>query len=499
MQTLHYPVVVIGSGFAGRTVADYFDNGDCLVLERGESLDYGRRVESAEKAMLSGKPLHEAEAIAYRSELPWNGTPPLSGYNYSRYAFVAGGSSNWWGGKCSRLSEYVFSNREHLPWVFSRREMEPWYVLAEERLNVSGDPFNEDAEPVNGLPGAAYWRTAFEPYLERSHVYNVALNLGGEGRHGQGACKGRSACAICHHDAKARPGNIFREHNILYKSQVVEIEFDGTIARAVIVYDGRELMRVTFDKLVIAANGLESPRLLARSELPSGVNREFLGRYYQDHAHFAMQCRIPKPIAFRNLGGLCHVEVRELSRTFDTDIGGVEVGALALTHPPHPDDFGLAIPVHRLFDPGVVNKRDLVIDGMRGFVDIYCELEIPPQAGIAVDLDAEEPRVLDDAYPKLIPLFDGMASEMRDILTRKGVEVLGSKHWYRSGYGGHHFCGTVNMSDSEKTLVTPDFLLKGTSNVFCIGAAVIPRAGGVAPTLTIVALAEMLGRGLSQG
>jgi choline dehydrogenase-like flavoprotein len=207
-----------------------------------------------------------------------------------------------------------------------------------------------------------------------------------------------------------------------------------------------------------------------------------------------MQCRIPKPIAFRNLGGLCHVEVKELSRVFETDIGGNEAGALALTHPPEPNDFELAVPMQRLFDPTVNDKREMVIRSMQGVFDIYCELEIPPQAGIRVDLEEDEPRVLDETYSQLIPLFDSITSEMADILVCKGVEILGSKRWYRTGYGGHHFCGTVNMSDSEKSLVDPEFKLKGADNVFCIGASVIPRAGGVAPTLTIVALAEMLGQ-----
>lgn len=256
---------------------------------------------------------------------------------------------------------------------------------------------------------------------------------------------------------------------------------------------------MAFDPLVIAANTLKTSQLLARTSLPAGVNRAFLGAFCQDHAHYSKQCRIPKPIAFRNLGGLCHVEVKELSRAFETDIGGIEVGALALIHPPHPDDFELAVPMHRIFDPGVKDKRDMVIDSMRGMFDIYCELEIPPQAGIRVDLEADEPRVCNETYSKLIPVYDGVTSELADILADKGVEVLGSKQWYRAGYGGHHFCGTVNMSDSKMTLVNSDFKLKGTDNVFCIGASVIPRTGGVAPTLTIVALAEMLGQGLNRG
>ncbi len=500
MQTLHYPLVIIGSGFAGRTVADHFAPEDCLILDRGEPLEFGSRIEEAQRAMANGKPLHEAEALTYRSDLPWNATPKLSGFNHSRYSFVGGGSSNWWGGKCSRFSEHVFQSRDFLPWVFSHEEMGHWYRLAERRLNVSGDPLWAEGEPVNAMPGAAYWRDAYSPYLQPSHIYNVAINRGPEGQFGQGSCQGRGACAICHHDSKARPDNIFRPLNILYRSFVTEIEFDGERATAVQVYDGRDLMRVTFDRLVIAANGLESPRLLARSNLPSGVRREHLGRYYQDHAHFAMNCRIDKPLPFRNLGGLCHVEVKDLSIAYDTSVGSIEVGALALTHPLSPNEYDNAAPLPELFKPRAAqDKATVMLGAMRGVFQIYCELEIPPQADIRVELEGESPSVVDAAYRALVPVFDGVCTSMKERLSSRGIEILRSHHWYQNGYGGHHFCGTLNMSDSQRAVTGADFKLIGTENVFCAGASIIPRAGGVAPTLTIVALAERLGQQLKQG
>lgn len=134
---------------------------------------------------------------------------------------------------------------------------------------------------------------------------------------------------------------------------------------------------------------------------------------------------------------------------------------------------------------------------MRGVFQIYCELEIPPQANIRVDLESEHPSVIDDgAYSALIPVLNGVTTAMKQRITDCGVDVLQSHHWYQTGYGGHHFCGTLNMSDCERSVTDADFKLIGTTNVFCAGASVIPRAGGVAPTLTIVALAEKLGQQL---
>ena len=47
-------------------------------------------------------------------------------------------------------------------------------------------------------------------------------------------------------------------------------------------------------------------------------------------------------------------------------------------------------------------------------------------------------------------------------------------------------------------MMEDDGRLGGTSNVYIAGTSVIPRAGGVAPTLTLVALAERLGVRLAE-
>lgn len=498
---MHFPVVIVGSGFAGRTVASHLNKDSFLILERGERLDYAAAMQRAKDKLQAGAPLGEAEAAAYSSKLPWNATPRLSKYNYSRYALIGGGSSNWWGGKCSRLSEFVFASRQCLPWALTRTEMQPWYAMAERTLNVSGDPIYAEGEPVHAMPGAEYWREAFKPYFNDTHVYNVALNHGNPGPHGQGRCQGRSACAVCYHDAKARPDNIFAPQNILYESLVTQVNFNGARAVSLEVYNGKELYEVTFDRLVIAANGLESPRLLARSNLPADVRRQYLGHFLQDHAHYALTCRIPKRLGMRNLGGLCHAELRELAGPWPTSIGPIEVGALAITHPaPNAQHYANAIDLGRLQGKSNDEAVRIVVDTFRGIFQVYCEFEIPPQAGNQVDLESEHAQVLDgEAYPRMIAVFDEVAEQLKNELRRRGVQILGEHCWYRNGYGGHHFCGTLNMSDSPYSVVDTDSRLIGTDNVYVAGAAVIPRAGGVAPTLTLVALAHRLGAHLAQG
>jgi choline dehydrogenase-like flavoprotein len=258
------------------------------------------------------------------------------------------------------------------------------------------------------------------------------------------------------------------------------------------VFDGRQVFRVEFERIVVAANGVETPRLLARSNLPDGVNRGSLGRFCQDHAHLEFECWIPKPLPYGALGGLSHVQVLELSKMYQTTLGGIETSALAITHEPGYDAW------IRAAQPGVLaeNGIDAFRRSLQGTFRIFIELETVMQINATVDLESEVARIHDDGYAALVPEFDRIAEEMRQTLSQQGVKVLRTLPHYRSGYGGHHFVGTTNWSRGEHNMLDDDFRLGGTDNVYIAGASVIPRAGGVAPTLTLVALAEKLGEHL---
>lgn len=495
VQTLRYPTVIIGSGFAGRTVASHLPQGTYIILERGEDRPHGETLKRYREGRVKGLDLLRAEEYAFKSDLPFNEFKRLSRYNYSNFAMIRGGASNWWGGKATRFSREVFASTEGLAWPMTAEEMGPWYERAEARLNVAGDPLLAKAPPPGAIEGAAYWRDAFTPFLTPSNIYNVAINkrFKDASPAGQGFCMGRGHCAMCEEDSKARPDNIFPEHNTLYQSYVHEIEFDGDAANAVIVYDGRQVFRVEFERLVLAANGVETPRLLARSNLPSGVNRDSLGRYCQDHAHLEFECWIPKPLPYGTLGGLSHVQVLELSKMYTTALGQIETSALAITHEPSHDEWV------RAAQPGVLAKSGLNAfrRSLQGTFRIFVELETVMQINASVDLESEVAQIHDAGYEQLIPEFDRIMSDMTTTLERQGVKVLRTLPHYRNGYGGHHFVGTVNWSRGSHNMMEDDGRLGGTSNVFIAGSSVIPRAGGVAPTLTIVALAERLGTRLA--
>jgi glucose dehydrogenase len=495
MQTLEFHTVIIGSGFAGRTVASHLPEGSYLILERGEDRSHGETIKRYQAARDRGLRDFDAEAEAFASDRPWNRLDRLSPFCYSRFAMVRGGASNWWGGKSSRFSEAVFASEEGLPWALSSEEMAPWYRAAEARLNIAGDPLLGPSREAASIEGAALWRTAFSPFLQPSGLYAVAVGKdparGAET--GQGLCRGRGHCAVCKEDAKARPDNRFAPMNILHEAYVLEIEFSGDRATGVVFYDGRQLLRVACERVVVAANGVETPRLLARSTLPGGVEAASLGRFCQDHAHLEIDCWIPKPLPHGAVGALSHVQVQELSRMYSTPIGSIETSALALTHGPGHAALAQALQPRWALEGGAAAVRR----GLAGTFKIFVELETLSQIDARVDLESEVPALHDDGYRQLIPHFERITDDMCSTLARQGVRVLGTQRYFREGYGGHHFVGTTNWSRSAFNMMEDDGRLGGTANVYIAGSSVIPRAGGVAPTLTLVALAERLGHHLA--
>jgi glucose dehydrogenase len=489
MQIFYYKTIIIGSGFAGRTVASYLPEGSFMILERGENRDFGKVLMRYETEIKKKPDQMAAQKYAYQSDLPWNSFPSLSRWNYSQYAMIRGGASNWWGGKATRFSPEVFTAQGELKWLFSYEDLIPWYEKAEKRLNITGDPANHKAPASVAMPGHEYWRTAFSPFFKNSYLYNTAINKDSSSSTLQGYCQGRGNCAVCREDAKARPDNIFPEHPTMFNTLVLSIEFDGDRAISIECFDGKMLFQIKFDQIILACNGVETPRLLARSVLPEGVKVDYIGKYLQDHAHLELSCKINSPLKYGNVGGLAHVPVDEISGLYSTRLGDIEVSALALTHEPNSRTFKAGMNLGLLRDHGSIE----FLKDLTGCFDIFCELEIPPQAGIKVDLESEEPKVLDEEYQHLIPIYDDIVKEMTIRLARLGVSVLDINPIYRTGYGGHHFCGTTNCSDGPFSVVDNNMKLIGTSNLYIAGASVIPRAGGVAPTLTLVALAEKLG------
>lgn len=482
MSAVRTHTLVIGAGFAGRTVADHVE--DHLVIDRGEARGYHESLQRYTDARSDADARTRAEEIAYSSDLPWNQVPRLSDRCHSRYALTLGGASNWWGGNVRRLPPATFERRDaDIAWPLSYAQMEPWYEKAERRLNLSGDPAYSTAEHT--IAGFEHWRYALRPHFDAVGLSSVALNHGPPTRTAQGTCSGRSNCAVCYDDAKARPDNVFEPHNILPRTMCLQLEFDGARAVSAQCYDGRDLFDIHFERCVVAANGIESVALLKRSTLPPGVRSDAIGAYFQDHAHVHFICRAKHPLPFGSSAGLAHVYLPEVAGEYH----GIEISAFAMTHRPMTET------IDGILFRDMLDGSDAPWDALARTVTIFCELEMPPDARLRVVLSEEGERVaLDDAaYDELVARYDSVCVGVMERLASHGLDVIAVEPHYRAGYGGHHFCGTLNLGDGEHAVVDADARMIGTENVFVAGTALLPRSGGEGPTLTAMALAERLG------
>lgn len=475
--------LVIGSGFSGRTVASYLGD-SVLIIDRGEKLDHSIVIERRSAG--------EGGAKVFRSELPWNSFSPLSKICVSYYPMIVGGASNAWGGNTRRLPPETFKRTDApVAWPFSYHELIPWYEKAEKRLNLTGDPAYAGSLLTNTTGGFEQWRYALRPYFDNVGLSGIAINTGTTGKFGQGVCRGRSNCETCYEDAKARPDNIFPELPILPRTQCLEIVFDGERAKSAICYNGREVFEIDFERCIIAANGIESPAILLRSDLPKNVRSHAIGKYLQDHAHFEVQCMGEYELPYNSTGAFGHVYIDELAGNYS----GIEVSCFALTHESALERVGHTVP-----DISQIWQEDIKLSSFsRRMISFYFELEIPATNLIGVLLnDDGSPRLEDTEYLSFLPRYEEVRKKIICKLEHRGLIVMSQQCHYKGGYGGHHFAGTLNMGTGPNAVCDEFAKVIGTENVYVAGTSLIPRAGGEGPTLTAVALAERLGHHLTK-
>jgi glucose dehydrogenase len=233
----------------------------------------------------------------------------------SYYERIVGGSTWHWQGIYIRMLPNDFKMKSlyqvGLDWPISYRDLEPWYVRAEYEMGVAGsDEENEDyyerkfgayrSRPFpmpalvpsyidKKLAGAINGKAVPKHGL-RLRVNTVPHAINSEPYQGRPECDGHTSCvplcptkaryeAIIHVEKAVRAGAILRTQAVVTKldidpdqkwvSRVWYKRPDGTLDRA----SGRIV--------VLAANGIENPRILLSSNAATSSDK--VGRYLMDH------------------------------------------------------------------------------------------------------------------------------------------------------------------------------------------------------------------------
>lgn len=510
---------VVGAGPAGIAVAlAVADAGfTVLMLESG-----GLRPDARSQSLCEG------------TLAPGCAHPPPT--DYRRRAL--GGSSTIWGGRCAPLDPLDLQARPWLGlpgWPIAYDTLLPWYAEAAAFAELGAADF----DAATSLPGG------MRPMLDG--FADGAVNTGGIERF-------------------SRPTDFGRAHRArLRRHPRIELLLRATACRLVVEPEGAALrdidaateagnrLRITARAVVLAAGGIETPRLL----LASGIATEEAGRHYMCHLAGTLGRFTPAPgqrvfhgyerdpdgvycrrrfaiaAAAQRAAGIGNAIIRlHHPPIADPGHGSAALSALYLCRAALPREYAWRIAdgpgqtaahlANLLRDPGgaarfgarmlfrrLLARRkypSIIVAPRGGFtLDVHAEQLPDPASRITLGLET-------DRFGTRLPHI-AWRHGARDIATVAGTlrligEALrqgghGTLTWDAAGleaallrdgaYGGHHL-GTARMGASPRgSVVDQHCRVHGVANLYVAGGAVFATSGQANPTLTILALALRLG------
>lgn len=510
--TLRADICVIGSGAAGITLARQLDGSapSVIVVEAG---GLKQDVDTEDETFAI-----DHVGTPYRNPIPDRGR-------------WYGGSTNLWFGRIAKLDPIDLERRDWVPnsgWPLSYDDLWPWMRVASELLAV----------PAFDRIDIADWdpNLTTDLFVTRGGA-NLAVFLWADG-----LLMGPRSRDVIKHSSNVR---------LLLDSTATALNAseNSTIIDSLAIR-GKHGNRFSVEasRFVLAAGGLENPRLLLSSTLRSaaGIGNEFdnVGRYYMDHPRGE---------------GLAGADLRTLSRSAVSSLALLGEKArtphgkaqLRVTFPEsmqrdekllnHGLHAHLVSDIHRA--SGYVGGRRIVerVRGRRAVrgtdlpADIFDLVRDSPRIArftamklarrdrpdelVVIDQMEQEPdpasRVTVDhrhhdryGMPRLQLDWRIAESTFRSqnrmhqffgtILEQAGIRTFWSSVLDGSDatcdvLDMKHPSGTTRMSESPRTgVVDVDCRVHGVANLYIAGSSVFPTAGHANPTLTIVALAARL-------
>lgn len=494
--SLDVDICVIGAGAAGVTIAQHFigSRHRLLLIESG-GLRFEYRPQRLSRGVISGE--------AYE---------PL---NLSRVRQLGGSTGKaGWGGWCKPLSTGDFEARPWVPlsgWPLDPATLTPYYDKARRSL---------------ALDDAIDWRSeALEHKAENLLLEPCALSPAPDlGRNALPSLRTSPNIQVLHHATVTR---------------LIRAPGSARIDSVEVVTEHRQRRQVRAQIFVLAAGGLENPRLLLLSDIGNG--HDLVGRYFMEHPRIRwgrltinaplgrLQPLVPNgqtpqsALAMANFAGLTIGSALEerfgllKSRSWIKRMPPVGHGEAARAlndlsfwlrkgrRPPHIRRDTRVLLRHA--PEAAVTIFDRLRRGQQGPVSYSFDtiMEQEPDYDSRVRLDEQRdvhglPMIRLEWH--LSQLVHDSFAKTRQLITqdlqRLGYACeddvpSGPIRWVR------HHMGTTRMARNARDgVVDSDCRLFDTPNMFVAGSSVFPCGGNDMPTMTIVALAHRIAERVEQ-
>jgi choline dehydrogenase-like flavoprotein len=509
-------VVIIGSGVAGaltayRLAQDGIKN--IVVLEAGPRIDRADIVRNFTKSPY-GDFSYGYPNAAHAPRPDWTNEKgsgiDMAGPVVARneYLRVVGGTTWHWSGSTPRLHPADFRLRSThgvgMDWPFGYDALAPYYAEAEQELGVAGDSAFDDGSPrdknfpmppiplsycdrelAKGLPDIKFFS---RPVARASIPYR-----------GRGACEGFGSCMpVCPSGAQYTAAEHVARAEKLGVRVMADTRVDRIVAQGSVTHieaARKDGSRVTLGAkiFVVAANGMETPRLLLMSAGESssaGIANSSgqVGRNYIDHPSLVARLLMPKPV-WQGRGPVTLMASHDFR---DGDFRKNRPGWIISTDNRNPVPSIAASLIEQGIEPPALSAQ--IRDQAARVVDIAGSAEQLPDAKNGITLDwskrdsAGQPRIRHyyslGAYEQkgiehIRAAFTGYAATL-------GAQLLNISDTFTV----HHMMGMTRMGIDAKTSVTDGFgRCHDHKNLFIAGASLFPAGGCVNPSLTIAALA----------
>ncbi len=514
-ETTDTDVCVIGAGPAGAVLGAklVLAGKRVVILERGPSFQgLATRKQLVANRAVHQSPMNYVQAL--KGDQPAFLAPggAKRPYVYSRVS-AAGGTSLAWRAFCQRpLAEELQAQTRTgrgQDWPVNYEQLEPWLSAAETELGVAGsdNPYASSRSKPFPLPAHAFSycdQALLTPALQRLgwHLHSNPVAIASRSYRGRPACRACRQCDLCPSGARysadlshlaffqSKGGTVFTH------TQALRVAFDpsGRRIQHVLAVDRKtgNKLQVRAGGVVIAAGGVESPRLLQLS-LPVQETEfgDSLGTGFGDTL-VTISTLVLKEETGTSLGFSTSATDHFRVAANRTDHDGFHLMFAAGRY----DSEGLLrwVTRHGKYSPQryqeaarrsvmVVATVELEADGTIGLARDRRDSNKDPAARIRYAVSERGKKTLKAATTAI------------DELGR----ALGAEHVHHGASHGHFLWGASPRGAcgmGESGVCDSELRVRGTENLYVLSSAAFPHLGSTSPTLTLVALSLRLAKTL---